>query len=280
MVDVGRWRLGVYGDKAKPVAAAEDIVKLHEENSGKSVLMLHGYAGYPGEFYSLIPLFFERGYDVFIPRLPGMGTSGDDFRSSDENDWLGLARNVLKTLEEEYSDIVLVSHSMGTFLSVLLSSNEKVSMQFLIAPAFSTSFGIGDEELEKLGTEDYERSIPWKSDDSYHLSYPGAPRDDEVLGREYWSHFYASDALAFTRLKKMALDVLESVTIPTYVYHGLKDETAPPDGLVETFSKVKGRVRIKIFDEGTHLLMYDRCRDVEKELIASIASVLDGRPAL
>ena len=140
--------------------------------------------------------------------------------------------------------------------------------------------GICDEELEKLGTEDYERSIPWKSDDSYHLSYPGAPRDDEVLGREYWSHLYASDALAFTRLKKMALDVLESVTIPTYVYHGLKDETAPPDGLVETFSKVKGRVRIKIFDEGTHLLMYDRCRDVEKELIASIASVLDGRPAL
>ena len=200
--------------------------------------------------------------------------------TGDENDWLGLARNVLKTLEEEYSDIVLVSHSMGTLLSVLLSSNEKVSMQFLIAPAFSTSFGICDEELEKLGTEDYERSIPWKSDDSYHLSYPGAPRDDEVLGREYWSHFYASDALAFTRLKKMALDVLESVTIPTYVYHGLKDETAPSDGLVETFSKVKGRVRIKIFDEGTHLLMYDRCRDVEKELIASIASVLDGRPAL
>ena len=92
------WYKGVYQDVKGAVSAARPFSFVHTEKAKKAILCLHGYAGYPGEMVRPATDISEKGFDVYVPRLPGMGTTGEDFMRSRRKDWLGVAVNAARAL--------------------------------------------------------------------------------------------------------------------------------------------------------------------------------------
>lgn len=45
----------------------------HGRKTGRAIVFWHGYTNCPRQFHSLAKIFFERGYNVLIPRLPHHG---------------------------------------------------------------------------------------------------------------------------------------------------------------------------------------------------------------
>ena len=75
--------------------------------------VFHGYTGYPGELMLPAKLLYESGFDVFIPRYPGHGTSGEDFSNSNSTMWVNRALKAYRDIEQDYETISLIGHSMG-----------------------------------------------------------------------------------------------------------------------------------------------------------------------
>lgn len=65
----------VAGDNTDLTVRAECRTQLlsHGRRTAKAVLMLHGYTGCPDNFTAMARLFFDRGYNVYVPREPRHG---------------------------------------------------------------------------------------------------------------------------------------------------------------------------------------------------------------
>jgi carboxylesterase len=68
LVDIQRSRDGV---EVNPLCRCE--LMSHGHKTARAILFLHGYTNCPQQFHDLGRSFFERGYNVFNPRLPYHG---------------------------------------------------------------------------------------------------------------------------------------------------------------------------------------------------------------
>lgn len=96
------WYRDVYRDKKEVRTGARSFSMIHEKKAEECWLFIHGYRGYPGEMVRPAVDLYELGYDVYVPRLPGHGTCGDDFIAAHRNDWQGLSENALNDLKGNY----------------------------------------------------------------------------------------------------------------------------------------------------------------------------------
>lgn len=101
----------LYQDQSSVRKCARAWAMLHPQRPKKVALLLHGYAGYPGELIRPGIDLYQAGWDVYTPRLPGHGTSGEDFLQSRGSDWLGTFDAAYRyLLEAGYQEISLVGH--------------------------------------------------------------------------------------------------------------------------------------------------------------------------
>jgi alpha-beta hydrolase superfamily lysophospholipase len=124
--------------------------------TGQAVVLVHGLAGSPHYMRALGRAFFEMGYTVLIPVLPGHGIKRPvALRDSKYADWIAevefsvnLARKLAKTVS-------LVGESIGaaTSLQVALNSPDKINGALILfeptlaLPADKTLQQIGDKQL-------------------------------------------------------------------------------------------------------------------------------------
>lgn len=121
--------------------------------------MIHGYTGYPGETITPAYEIYKCGYDVYVPRLQGHGTSKNDFIASNSDDWLNVINNAIKSLSKKYIKVNLIGHSMGGCISAILGCNNScVNKIIYMAPAFIISY-LNDNKctkyLKSADTTDY-----------------------------------------------------------------------------------------------------------------------------
>lgn len=53
--------------------SCRSLLRSHGKQRAKTVLMLHGYTACPGQFAELAQFFFDKGYNVYVPRAPRHG---------------------------------------------------------------------------------------------------------------------------------------------------------------------------------------------------------------
>ena len=101
-----------------------------------AVLFLHGIAGTPNQFRTLIPLetLVPEDWSLFNIRYPGHGGDVSGFGNSNMDQWRACAREAFLELAEKHQKIFLVGHSMGTLFAMQLAmeKSEKVSGLFLL----------------------------------------------------------------------------------------------------------------------------------------------------
>lgn len=102
-------------------------------NSRKAVLLIHGILGTPLHFAPLLPLIPED-WSIYNILLDGHGGKVEDFSHTSMTKWRAQVATQLDVLWDQYDQIVLVGHSMGTLFSIdeAVRRPEKMRHLFLL----------------------------------------------------------------------------------------------------------------------------------------------------
>ncbi|MAG47470.1 hypothetical protein CL617_02595 [archaeon] len=92
-----------------------------DNNSTKSVLLLHGFGANPFSFQEMSTFFSDLGYNVYSPRLPGHGTSGFDLEKYSWKDWEAESERAYLSLRENSEEVYVLGYSMGGDLALNLA---------------------------------------------------------------------------------------------------------------------------------------------------------------
>ena len=107
-----------FDEKTRPVA-------LTAPGRKKAVILVHGFPSSPSAYAKAGELYFRAGYDVFIPLLPGFGTSPDDFVKTNFSQWFDYLCRFYEEKRAAYPKLFLNGTSMGG--SLVLKLAEKYS---------------------------------------------------------------------------------------------------------------------------------------------------------
>ncbi|MGM0431529.1 MAG: alpha/beta hydrolase [Spirochaetota bacterium] len=222
-----------------------------------AVLGLHGFGGYPGELALPAQRLYARGVDVFVPRLPGHGTSQDDFDKTDRYDWVAAAVDAYRDMSSMYTHVHLLGHSMGGAIACLVAARFPVERMVLMAPALKF-INPSIKMVPLLQLLRHRISVPWEQDPTITFFDDRNPDDDAYLGQEYWSVLNLRKVYELLTLSKAAVASLAKITASVMVLTGDADQTVDPSvgELIER--QVLGTVHTVHLPEAGHLIPYDR----------------------
>lgn len=257
------WTQGYYQDEA-PARTAAKAFSSTRPGAKHAALLIHGYAGYPGEMIRVGRELFEEGFDVHAPRLPGNGTSGRDFQKSRAKDWIGTLRNAMDDLTKRYDDVLIVGHSMGGALAVTLGKEYSVSNVILIAPGLLIPF-IPVFKLRLIAPFIKKIAVSWQPDPEYTFHYESEEDDDRYFGEQYWSWAFPKTLLELEKVRKEAVSNLSDLKSNTLLITGGKDPLIPYDVVALVKEKIQGPFTHLHLEEAGHYIPYDKNKDAQEE---------------
>lgn len=244
----------------KVLKCAQEVSLTHKSTPKHAVLCFHGYTGYPGELMLPAKLLYESGFDVFIPRYPGHGTSGKDFMKTNSSMWVGKALDAYRSIEGKYETISLIGHSMGGLIALKVAHEvQTISKIVLYAPALLLNRPIPTFLISLVSLFKRQKNVEWKRDPDFPFFDERDEGDDEYLGKEYWSYIYYKQVLELEKLRKEVLSFLDTIPVQTLVFTGGLDNTVDIQvgTLIEKGMKREDNRWIDL-PHATHLIPYDK----------------------
>ena len=86
---------------------------IHLGTGRDAVLLLHGWTGWAGRLGYVAQRLADSGFTVEVPRLPGHGTSLQDFLATDAGDWYRRAVDSYLDLRSVHDNVFVAGTSMG-----------------------------------------------------------------------------------------------------------------------------------------------------------------------
>lgn len=267
------WYKGVYHDEKTCRKSARSFALKHEKKTEECWILIHGYRGYPGEMVRPAVDLYKAGFDVYVPRLPGHGTSKNDFIKSGHKDWIKTAQNALNDLEKKYKKVNLVGHSMGTAIaSIVASNNTNVGKVVYASPSYK-NLQLGFIQKLYLGfLSIFTPTVKcgWKPDTRFHLHYENAPCDDNYLGKEYWQFYFTKQLLSYSRVMNLGAKSLKQVQAKQLVIYPLLDKVISKPSVEIIKRELGKKAKITEINNGTHLVFYDKDPQAEEKAVKAV----------
>ena len=270
-----------FDPKTQPVA-------LTAPGRQKAVILVHGFPSSPSAYRKAGDLYFKAGYDVFIPLLPGFGTSPDDFVKTNFSQWFDYLCRFYEEKRAAYPQLYVNGTSMGGALTLKLaerySNTEKApdAVVTAAAPVFLNKIRLGI--MRQPGMYIIKLIAPFVSKIAAGINN-GKPQGG-VNGDEEWRGYtglYPKQTYSlYMNLKRIEKD-LKKITVPILMMHSKKDRTVPFGNLFYIAARLgTPEVTCRIIDSGdfnyTHhcLFMYDTLRErLVNETVAFFEEVSD-----
>jgi len=110
--------------KSEPEYDTDEFFLEGENDAG--IILTHGFGSNPSEVREFGELLNKKGYTVHGLRLPGHGTSPDHFSIVRFEDWYLSMKNAAKKMNKRKKNTILIGHSMGGTVSLLVSAFNKI----------------------------------------------------------------------------------------------------------------------------------------------------------
>jgi esterase/lipase len=127
-------------DGADVLPAARTALFEHRGRTPLAVVLLHGYTNNPAQYAAFAPMLFERGVNVFVPRMP---EHGDRNRLTDRVATLkakALVQHVFEALDVAAGlgeRVGVLGISMGGTLAAYVAAHRAVAIAVPVAPDFA-----------------------------------------------------------------------------------------------------------------------------------------------
>lgn len=234
----------------------ESALPIRYVGSNRAVLLLHGFTGYPGDVSYLAEELHGAGFSVYVPRLPGHGTDGEDFLSSSWRDWLRHSIDAYLDLRSTYDEVCLAGLSMGGVLCAILAATFPTTKTVLLAPALR----VHNPLITVSGIVGlFKRRI--RSGEHEHYDDP----EMDFISREYWDYLWPGQTWGLRRLQRLAMRRLGLIEGQILTIISEADETVPTKvaKIVETRA-VEAQVETIVLRKSAHVVT----RDTEAEHVA------------
>ncbi len=113
----------------------------HGERTARAIVLLHGYTNNPRQYRILAEQFFQRGYNVLIPRFPGHGLKDrmtTALAEQTEQGLLAFTNDVVDMAQGLGEQLTVLGFSMGGVLALWLAQNRTdVTLACAISPALA-----------------------------------------------------------------------------------------------------------------------------------------------
>lgn len=221
-------------------------------NSGRAVLLLHGYTGTPAEMRPMGEYLQQRGFSVLAVRLPGHGTDVRELEETSADDWYREAENGCRRLLKQYAEVMVAGLSMGGLLAIRIAAALPVSKAaFISTPVFVTDkrrpfFPILRYFIHYLP----KRKKSYQEMDKYNLCYSVMPT--KPLGS------------LFAMLDCCRRRLLPAVTIPCIVLQSRAEHTVKPASaqyIYDHLGTAAENKKLLWFGRSGHILTLDRERE-------------------
>ncbi len=226
------------------------------EGDKRCVLLIHGYTGSPHDMVYLGKRLNQKGFSVYIPRLPGHGTNHEDFLNSNHNDWLRKAVDSYINLSKRYKDVFCCGLSMGGLLTLLIAAQFNPRKIALAAPALNAA-----NNMIYL--------TPFIKPFVKKIKRPNSQkRDEEFLNRlqkEYWDYDWPSKASELLKLQRITKKRLKEIHSDCFTIVSKADKTVPLNVLELIENGISSKIKKSlILEKSPHVVV----NDIEKEKVA------------
>jgi esterase/lipase len=213
--------------------------KIHIGGGDTGVLLVHGYMASPEEMRPLNEYLVKEGFTVYSVRLSGHGTSPEDLRVRNWEDWFYSARVGYTILSKLVKNIFICGFSMGGALSwhlaacnypkikgiISISAAMKlVSRTSFLAPAFD----LLDNALKYIGLKRSPVQFVKNNPENPHINYFKNP-------------VHGVDQLL--ELIKVVKGELIKVKVPALIIQGGHDPTVDPESAVEYYNTISSKIK-------------------------------------
>ena len=253
-----RWQNGVVKE-ASPVFLS---------GGRTAVLLIHGFTSSPKEFSELAREIHSKGYTVYAPLLPGHGTSPEDLKTVDKNDWIDSVLKAYDYLTDNYPLISVVGFSMGGTLSIILAAKKKIEKIVLVAPLIK----IRKRPEAWISPEIKAQTVGYLFKYLKKNSIGNINNPDGLKRHFAYIHYPLSAVRELIALVKNARRVVKNIEAPILVIHSKNDKTADYRGsewILRNIGSIdKNFIWLK---NSNHVLWFDYDRE---KVISSIVEFL------
>jgi len=218
------------------------------EGSKIGCLLLHGAGGGTAWDLKEIAHYLHEhiGATIWLPSLRGFGTKPEDLYNVSFSDWLSDARDGIDRLKTSCDTIIVLGHSFGGLLALLLAS-ENQSLGAVIT--WAGGYGIKDRRLAFLPyilkIPLLRRIIPEK--------FPMNPSEDFIkLGWVGYDWIPSSMAFSISEGISTLRRSLATVTCPSLIIQGTLDEVVVKNGPSKIYQRIKSTKKEIFLIEGAH----------------------------
>ena len=231
-------------------------------------LCLHGFTASPAEMRWLGRHLGEAGFTVYGARFAGHGTDPRDLARVTWKDWYTSALDGYHLLRATCRSIVLVGHSMGGLLALLLSTEvEAAGVAVLATPVLFKSRLIRISRWLK-----YPLPYTMQGDKTAlpeQIREEQARRGEATLGRVRYDRWSTAAVAQFYALSNYVDRQLPQVTAPLLLVYSKADTTVAVAQGDHIASRVSSRrVERHVLENSGHILP----QDIERERVFALVT--------
>lgn len=231
-------------------------------------LCLHGFGASPAEVRWLAQHLAGRGHTVYAPRLAGHGTQPADLARTRWRDWYASAIDGVALLRSLCSRVVVIGHSMGGLLALLLASEGIVEGVGVLASPIQFS----RRQVAQVRSLSYVRRYADVTDRSplpQAIRAEQQRRGEPALGRVRYDRWPLAAVLQLFELARTADQHLREITAPLLLLYSYKDSTVG----VQHGDYIAGRVHsARITFEKLHESGHILPQDCERERVFALTA--------
>jgi len=234
------------------------------------IVLVHSYLSVPEEVRELAVVLRRQGYWVYVPRLPGHGTSAEDLAERSYSEWREAVENAYVLMSCLCKRVIVGGVGVGGSLALdLAARTAEVAGVFAVSPAwalhdYSTKFMPGTDVwnrvLQSMRRGEKTREFYDFNYGNPHVNYPRNP----VSGIREVGDLLEENQGQYKRIHQPAL-IMQMDMNPV----------VDPKGTQELFASIGSRRKeMVLLSDDRHALVYgDESQRVLRTIVAFIAEI-------
>ncbi len=207
------------------------------KGNNTGILLIHGGGG--GTCADLKPLaedlHSKGGFTINVPLLPGYGTTPQDLRKTQIENWKSALYSEFSILNNKCDRVFVGGHSMGGVLTLIIAAN------YSLDGIFTISAPIGIQNFLFYLVPIFKIFIKYHTIDSEHFIQD---TDGKWVG---YNKIPLNIATKLKNLMKEMKQSLNEINCPSLIFQGKRDSEIKRKSMEYIFNNIKSKKKKKIW---------------------------------